>query len=495
MTPSPSQPIVLIPLDGRPICFDFPLLLARMAGIAVQCPPKGLLGQLKQPADWTALRQFISQAVATGQGVIASLDMLAYGGLIPSRVSDETLADLHARATEALALLQGKPVQGFSAILRIPHYNNAEEEPDYWAEHGLALAHYSAAVHQYPDTPPPVHIPAWVMADFLARRQRHHGLNLYWLEQLAAHQLTCLTFCQDDTGAYGLNVQEAQALSDAITQKALSNSQAWVQTGADEVMQTLLCRQMMASLPQPPTVWIGPTSERGFTDLIARFDGVPLAQVVAQRLAACGAQRASSMAAADVVWVVHSPGEALQGDHCEGIVADSTTDQVAVALGAIAQAQALGKPVIIGDVAYANGGDPLLLEALLTQTHHPCQWLYGYGGWNTPGNALGSALAMGLLRYWAEQHGTFNPEAFAQALSLRLLDDGAYQAHVRGQLREAQAQQRNSALPSRKALSDRMVPWAQRIGHWLGWQPPQGWCFDFPCGRTFEIEISPHPFL
>lgn len=477
--------IGLIPLDGRPICYDFPLLLAQMAGISVLCPPKRILGNLKDPADLTHLHHWLVEASEHTVTVIASLDMLAYGGLIPSRLGTEPLALLQERAARTLELFTGQAVLGFSSILRIPHYNNAEEEPAYWARYGVWLSEYSAALHELgPQAPRQDSIPQEVVDDFLGRRQRNFALNQHWLDQLTTGQLTTVTFCQDDTGPTGLNVQEAHQLAARIDEESLAPL-AWVQTGADELAQTLLCRYALSTLADRPKIYVQPTSPTAYSLMTARFDGIPIEQVVHQRLDACGASLCSSMEEADLIWLVHTPMATLQGDYCINIRSDSRATQASFAVECVQQARKLGKPVIIGDVAYANGSDPLLMKALLSQTTDPLDWLYGYGGWNTPGNALGSALAMGLLRYTAERKNSYYPNAFARALSIRLLDDWAYQAEVRRQLRMI-----SPGLPYGPQLPAAMAPWEDRIGSWLRWRPNPRWNFTYPCNRYFEIGIS-----
>ena len=59
-----------------------------------------------------------------------------------------------------------------------------------------------------------------------------------------------------------------------------------------------------------------------------------------------------------------------------------------------------GQTVIVADVAYPNGADPLLIELLLNSVD--ITRLAAYGAWNTAGNTIGTALAQACAAHWAE---------------------------------------------------------------------------------------------
>ena len=61
--------------------------------------------------------------------------------------------------------------------------------------------------------------------------------------------------------------------------------------------------------------------------------------------------------------------------------------------------------------------------------------IYGYAGWNTTGNTLGSAISAGICRYIGEKMNSFNLNEFKKLLLVRLANDWAYQAIVRQNIR------------------------------------------------------------
>lgn len=503
--------LLLLPLDARPVCHTFPQQLAAMASVHLRVPPPTLLGVLKQPADHPALLDWIAEQATGCQTAIVSTDLLIYGGLIASRVNAECVTTLVQRWQQARTFLQSRlpeaaELLAFSSILRIPRYNNAEEEPAYWAQYGTGLYALSEQLHQagYPNAMAPddlqqvlahCKVPAAIVQDFLERRQRLNAVNEALLNDWENGQLGTLVFGQDDTGPCGLNVQEADALKHCIAaqQATAGPVTAWVQTGADELAHTLLARAVLDTVPKPcpkPKVWVSYSHPEG-AEAYARFDGLPIGEVVAQRLQATGALPTDNATQADWWLLVHTPATVTgQGDHCAE--ATATVDaalQYTTLVHQMRLAQQQNKAVALADVAFANGADPDLLALLLKhwpQGPPPC-WV-AYGGWNTPGNAVGSAVAAGMLHWLACQTGRLNPQAARQVLLTRLLDDWAYQAVERYAVRQALAAGDPTALTPH-AITQRLAPWANRLQKWLGLPPTPVPC-HFPCHRPFEVAFD-----
>ena len=488
--PLPHKRLFLIPLDARPVCYDFPKRLAQSAGLELCLPSPTLLGYLKQPANLKALERWIKQHLFEKEPVIAALDTLAYGGLIPARLDDNTLTTLKQRIDRFIRQVDADGLFAFSSILRIPAYNNAEEEPDYWAQYGAGIYNYSASVHQHGEDHPKTQalalaLPADVLNDFLARRKRHHSLNRHYLQYLSDRQFDYLTFCQDDTGPFGINVQEAQDLAREVHAKHLDQS-AHIQTGADEIAVVMLARWMArvhtAQNREPVRIYPYFSSETG-RQCIARFDGISIEAIADQAIRACGAQRAKKPKDADLWLVVHTP-DSEQGDLCLPRKARVSDQQHDAVLGILETAIEESQPVMLADVANANGSDALLSEKILTRFEDLTP-LYGYAAWNTPGNTLGSCVAMGVVRYLAEYYETFQAEEFCKLLLIRLGDDWLYQSEVRQKLRA----ELNGTLPDEIRLNTEMANGLALLKSRLGLDRAITHC-AFPCQRTFEVEIT-----
>jgi hypothetical protein len=91
-----------------------------------------------------------------------------------------------------------------------------------------------------------------------------------------------------------------------------------------------------------------------------------------------------------------------------------------------------GGRVIVCDVAYPNGADPLLIELLLPEVD--ITGLAAYGAWNTAGNTIGAALAQGCAARLA--HTPDQQAAQQRFLLHRFLEDWGYQQGVRSETRQ-----------------------------------------------------------
>src|SRR5690606_3995243 len=127
--------IGLIPLDERPVNTRYPRLLAEIFGAEVLMPPENILSHYRQPANSDALLKWLDTYAPDCDILIAGCETLGYSGLITSRTSDEHAVTILNRL-EALRHLKARHpslrIFGFTVITRIPHYNSAVEEPDYW---------------------------------------------------------------------------------------------------------------------------------------------------------------------------------------------------------------------------------------------------------------------------------------------------------------------------------------------------------------------------
>jgi hypothetical protein len=81
--------ILLIPLDSRPAAGQFAQMIGAMNNTTVEIPPLDLLGKFTVPGDVDKIYEWLeSQNLDDVSAIIVSGDMLAYGGLIASRVND-----------------------------------------------------------------------------------------------------------------------------------------------------------------------------------------------------------------------------------------------------------------------------------------------------------------------------------------------------------------------------------------------------------------------
>ena len=92
--------ICLIPIDDRPVCYNLVKDIVSIDDdIELFLPDRNFLGNLTKTANILKLFEWL-QEIPKCDVIILSLDTLAYGGLIPSRRSNETVENIKSRMCE-----------------------------------------------------------------------------------------------------------------------------------------------------------------------------------------------------------------------------------------------------------------------------------------------------------------------------------------------------------------------------------------------------------
>jgi hypothetical protein len=134
---------LLLPLDERPCNYYYPQMIgASNKNIQIITPEKNILGDKKTPANIKEIEQFLLNNAISCTNIILSIDMLVYGGLIPSRLHYLTKDEALSRLEIIKKIKEKNPqikIYAFDCIMRTPQYDSSDEEPDYYAEYGFAL--------------------------------------------------------------------------------------------------------------------------------------------------------------------------------------------------------------------------------------------------------------------------------------------------------------------------------------------------------------------
>ena len=433
--------IAFLPIDNRPVCYT---LAKDIAGIDREIeffiPPRKLLGDLKRVADIEGLISWLENLPQI-DSLILSLDTLVYGGLIPSRRSKETLEELQTRLERIKPLLKNKNVYAFSSIMRISNNNYNEEEKEYWSEYGKKIFDYSFSGGVNRDD-----IPDEIIEDYLSTRKRNFTLNKTYLNWQKEGLFNTLIFSKDDCAEKGFNVEEA---------KELERLGGKTKTGADEIPLALLARALKKEIKIYPEFL-----EPEYKNLISNYEDVSIEKSVSGQLELCGF-KLSSREEADVILIVNNfkekQGELVMGWKTQPFDRDFVPPN---------------RPYCIADVRFANGGDNAFVEQLLNKLD--LKNFYGYAGWNTSANTLGSLLCALKVKWNASQ---YDENAFKKFATTRLLDDWAYQANVRAQISEP------------TDIKQLMKPYENRLTDIFNYDLKNR-NYSYPWQRKFEIEVS-----
>lgn len=505
-----TKKIVALPVDGRPAVREQVRALVQIGGCDFSAPAVAQLGHFRQAADCDSLSQWLLKQAETADGFVLSLDMLVYGGLVPSRFCAELLEQLLPRLDVLVALKQNypeKPIYAFAATMRMSNNNVAEEEKTYWAQYGTLIWTWSFYTDKFAQTnnhadkvlanAARAQIPDDIADDYLETRARNVAVTSEALDLLEAGIIDRLILPQDDTAEYGFNIAERRDLQLEINVRNLGGD-AIIYAGADEVMHTL-CARMVASFNAAPSmrIYVHLSDAAGAPTLRALYEDRPILDSVAAQIAAVGAVRVDDAVQADVILLLHTQG-AAQGDWAMRRALPSRASACIATAAWLTQLEgwyASGKLIAVADCAYANGGDPEMLALLNVKIglHN----LAAYAGWNTASNTIGCVVAQCVLQNVINNRPKvpvnraslgiiFNEHK--KFLALRLLEDVAYQAWLRQVIRAEINEPSLDATALENVVADKFIApanaWAR--AHQLGYEVAN---ISLPWQRTFEIEL------
>ena len=250
--------VAYLPLDERFTTRGAFLNLAAVTPFDVDTPPASAISLQRAPADLAALDAWAAAAFASADAAVVSLELFLYGGLIGSRISNASTADVLARLDALAALAAAHPnvrLHAGAVVMRIPSYNTVPctEDVYYWQFFGADLFTFSFFSSKYAQThnasdleaarAAEAKIPADVVADFVWRRARNYNVTAALLRLAASSPglLRSLYITQDDNALYGFNIDEAAALRALATQLGLGDL-VRIYPGADEVGLSMLAR-------------------------------------------------------------------------------------------------------------------------------------------------------------------------------------------------------------------------------------------------------------
>jgi len=493
-----SAPIAFVPLDDRPVTYQLPVMLGRIAGQRVETPPRPSLGTYLQPGDPDAIARWLrSSATQNVSALVASSDMVAYGGLVASRVPGVSTSEAFARLSELAALKSAHaiPYVGvFATIMRlaptgVPRLGRAS---DYYAT-GATVD----AIQAYANLPdPPVEpddvrkarhlreiIGDKTLDAYLATRRRNLEVDQWALQMAAEGGFDRIVLGQDDAGPVGLHLKDVAALQ-RTARRFLLGDRASIEPGADELGMVMLARAFARNAGWQPTVGVTYSRPDGGAT-IDRLEFVPIDATIGHIIDACGATRRES--GADVQLFVRVGGT-------------SESDETAFE-DALAQAVNAGRSVAVADLSFLDGApgpeQQRLTDALIARGI--AGKIDAFASWNTDANTVGTALPEAIAAGAGRRAGRYDARAHAQFMLDRYIDDYAFHQFVRPELNEelrAHGIDTTLLLPeiAREASHDnRAALWPHALDLLARIYPQYrdaGLTITLPWDRTFETKID-----
>lgn len=434
--------IIYVPLDDRPYSVKQVRMLAEMVDYELVMPPLDLLGHFTTPGQPDDIAAWLlGEAQGGADAAILSLDMLAYGGLVASR-SPLIRTQLALQRLDVLSTLRQRApemnVLAGNVIMRL----SITAASDTSAVHWQLLRRYSELVGLIEDLDQEKYrrelervkrrLPADLLGQYLACRERNHQVNLRGIDLVAEGALDFLALTQEDAAPHGLHrPEQADLLRHAAQRNAADRVMLY--PGADETGATLFARFVHSHMEKVPRVHVLP-SNAGHMKNIAPFEDCAFQDTVAANVKLIGGEITDTPDDADLVLAINAP---MRHERAHYASDEHRACRVAACQKFAQRIARLNHPgLAICDAAFPNGAEDAFVTALIDAGVKPLR-LLSFGGWNTAGNSVGSALAQGTLRLIALQDkGAFDLANVVVSLSpmryLRLLNSliASERAHV-----------------------------------------------------------------
>lgn len=423
----PAMQVLLIPLDSRPPCRDFPGQLAQIANINVMIPPPGYLDYYKQPSDTQALARWLTAVGPSADAVIVSVDQLVHGGLLASRLSSGE----RYNAEKVLLLLEQFhmknphiPIYAFNIIPRLLLADTVDNKP-----YVQDMAAYSVLTDKMSfaadaETRAQLeHLESMIPPAIRHRYEDMYATNLWIGQQLmsmaAKGILHHLVLGQDDAQPYGMANMTKRSLELWLKEHPHA-ANVTVTRGTDEIAATLVARFIAEQGRLKPRIYVR-YSWPGAAQVVMPYMPNTVEQNVSEKIAIVNGIQVQSPQDADFILYVH--------------IGTTRTSPVIVKRAADEVKQYLkdGRAVSLVDLSETYDMRKNLFPHL-EKSKIPLHNLISYNGWNTTSNSLGTAVSHAVIYVYGRQNGVLVKEKHYAYLFQRLLDDWYYQKLVQPEL-------------------------------------------------------------
>jgi hypothetical protein len=486
--------IAFVPMDDRPVTARLPVLVGRIAGVTLATPPARDLGHYLTPGNPDAVVRWLNRATYNreNEAFVVSADMLAYGGLVASRVPGASYADARSRLTQLRVTRAQRPdawISAFGTVMRLAP-TGAPAASGFFAAYPVwSYLQQFANLHDPPlssETAQAQHlreeIPPATFDAYLATRARNFAVDAFLLQLASERVVDRLVLGQDDAGPVGLHVREVAALQAVVRSDSLDDRVS-IEPGADELGMALVAQALARRTHWTPRVSVAYSTPTGAT-FQDPLEFAPISNAIDGLIRLCGGVHDD--ATPDIVLYVRVPG--------------TNEAQDATFMAAMSADASRGRQVALADLSFLQSyAEQAAFAQTILQSGLAAR-LDAYASWNTNANTVGTALAEAVAAGAGRKIGTYDALAHRTFTFVRFLDDYVFHDEVRPDLNAALAAE---GVTDRTLLSqDVATPIAVRNRSLL-WnraeailtQLDPGYhiaaiTIELPWSRTFETSID-----
>ena len=483
--------ILFLPLDERFTTRNAFINLIKVTPFCILTPDLNLLPSLKNPPNLKLLHNWVDENIKYVNTAIISSEMFLYGGLINSRISNDStnsiLLNLN-KLTNYNKKYNNLKIYLSNVVMRIPAYNGDFEEPWYWENYGYNLYSYSyytdKAIQENDKESEKLaleyqnNIPPNALNEFIWRRERNHNITLQMINYMN-NTNNCyhyLYITLDDNALYGFNIREADELINLIASDDIDdNIKPFISIypGADEVQLTLLSRfsndymglsisnenenesktkiknkqkeekkQSSSFIFNLGVVYRDPTA----TTNVPNYEGQSMETTLMQQIAAAGDIKVIILSKSnidnndidniDAILLVNNFSSEQQKEAADQPTSSLSSQEIEYDysnFNIFIEKYLNLIPIGFCDNRYSNGADSRLIEYMQTKVASSQLKSITYAGWNTNGNTIGTVVSNTiLLTLFNEKIDIIKGNI--EFNSLRIVEDDGYQAQIRQDL-------------------------------------------------------------
>ena len=406
---SEADKILYIPHDNRPIVNQQTVEVVERAGYQVIMPPQELLGNREDLGHPDKLWDWLDKNVGKDiKAAVISSDSMLYGSLVGSRkhyYGKQLVLERAELFKEFCQKHKDMPVYVFASIMRTPRTGEASgyEEPDYYRNYGTNIFRYTSLVDKRELaglTPREEReftflthlIPERALKDWLSRREKNLAANQKLIDMARVNMFNGFIVGRDDNAPYSQTHMEGRNLQ----RYGINIDQRRYQTiaGIDEVGLMVLARAINDLTKNSPTIYVSYNLGAG-PNIIPSYSDENIDKTINEEIIATGSRRINDPSRADFIFAVNTNPNGITYEAASSMNDGNDRDGTSYFVNTVKNYVNGGRPVVIGDIAFANGSDNALMQHL--KRNDLLFKLHAYAAWNTPTNALGFALATGVL--------------------------------------------------------------------------------------------------
>lgn len=415
--------ILLVPLDSRPPCRDFPSQVGKIGDYEIILPPSKAQDYYTEAGDTALMEEWVFDNITGANYAVISIDQLMHGGLLSARenVATEEEMDIFIEKLKNLHEQNPRiPIYAFYVLPRMSPQSTVEDHKERQAIMDLSRL-MGKKYFGLPVDDTKIDVLASKISDEHLTNyiDKIDSSTLFAMKlSLLANEgvITRLVLSQDDGEPYSIPNIEKEKIKIFLAENKIDESKVFITHGADEIALTLLAEIKAKEAGLSPKIYVEYNDEKSKSRVMP-FMAISLEDCVKEKLTMLGAIETQTPSEADFTIYISANSTDTMNTRKRSVEDILTlTEENEVALVDLSQ-----------HYRYAE-----ILLPLLINENFPINKLLTYAGWNTASNSIGTALGAGVM-FSAQTKKAKNDDSVLRAyyyrltfLNNRILEDAYY---------------------------------------------------------------------